>query len=705
MGKEADAKSGLLGKVAKFIKNPTTDWADIDRGDPPNSRLAAETASSRLALKEAIKRKRLNDFVRKREFNMLRKIRRKEATPSEALSTMELASSYSSTQLAHDAEKSNGEQKRERTLRQINEIEAQLSHSWFHHKPDEAPTIPMNFHTEPPQPAPAASSAQPAEPSAPASVAAHHKSLPNMAAASDFAPTTLPLDMDVSQPADQLSDTHAQGPLMPELAFGPAPVPESEPPILTQTYQPEAERGNTGSLPPLSSRKSENMKLPLPWRDPALNGLSVQAAKSGQLDWGELGTPPKKNGPVVPPSAVGAPKPQRPSPAQPVKPHISKPEPRRRAAVYENPLKGKLEVATLQQDPEIEEAAISFASGDEATAELMLLKLIGTGSKRHQDVEAWLTLFDLYRATGKADGFDDLAPEFITLFGRSAPQWEQPQDEDLSGAQDLGLQTEHEGVFTWVSPSQLNTNALAALNDTVKCSAPPWRIDWRAVSTVKPDALPQFNTLLTQWADTPTQLQFLGGEQLLAALSGPSPTGNKSVNPAWWRVRLALLRLMDAPDLFDQTALDYCTTYEISPPAWAPSKCNYTPLTSDDLSEVAPANEAASAPRIFAPTTISGELLVATGVFKAALEGEILNSADRALAVLPKNLERIRSIDFDCRALRRVDFGAAGELLNWSLEQQGQSRTVTFRDVHRLVAAFFSVMGVSTAAQVVLRRD
>ena len=652
MGKEAGAKSGLLGKVARFIKNPTTDWADIDSGGLSSSPPGLDASQSRLALKEMIKHKRRNDLVRKREFDMLRKIRRKGT--SDELSTIELTSSYSSSQLVHDAEQPDG-LKRERTLRQIDEIEAQLSRSWFR-KPGEAATAPMKLRARQSQP----------RSTAPAAI---RDQGPKTIPASDFTPATLPDGTGIlgqPRPPDQLSgaNTHSPAP-PPELASQRTPSPaQPEPPVLTQTYQPAA------------------APLPPKWKETAISGLTAES-EPGELDLRAFTTPPSKPAPVIAPA----------------------PEPNRQASVYGNALASNLEVTALQQDPEIEEAAISFANGDDTAAELTLLKLVSTGGSRRKDVEVWLTLFDLYRVTGKSDAFDGLVPEFITLFGRSAPQWERAPSQGISRNNSPAPPAARTGIFTWASPSQFNLRALAALTGAVQRSAPPWRIDWSAVNTVEPDALPELNELFTQWAGTPAQWQFLGSERLLAVLAEQSPTGHKSVNPAWWRVRLALLRLMNAPDRFDQTALDYCITYEISPPAWTPPKSSYTPLAADGQPEAPPADDAATTQQAFMLTTIAGQLPAATVTFETVLEGEMMDSADQALTVLPGNLERIRDISFDCRALRRVDFGAAGALLNWSIEQQGQGRAVTFLGVHRLLAAFFSVVGISTAAKVVLRKD
>jgi len=639
VSKEADTKAGLLGKVAKFIKNPTVDWSDIDRNQQFGSQLSADNAAqSRLALKEMIKRKRHNDLVRKREFDMLRKLRSKgKGGQTDDLDTMALTSTlYSSSQLAQEAEKWDGEQKREWTLRQINEIEAQLSHAWFH-KPSDAPTVPMNLR--------AGQLQSGAAPSAPT---ARDKGAPGIPA-SDFRPATPP-----------------------PMTFESASAPDqSKLPVLTHMYQRQTTHGTAHVPVPRKSAVPQ-------WKDSALNGLTVQTGLDKLID-----------SPKVPP---GSP---------PLAAHRH--EPRRRTA---NTVDENIKAVALRQDPEIYEAAISFATGHEVISELTLLKLISTGGSRRNDVEVWLTLFDLYRVTGKFEAFDGLVPEFTILFGRSAPQWERECEsvpDKIAADQNATLQITREGAFAWASPAQFNTGALTALTNAVERAAPPWRIDWHAVNAVEPDVLPQLNNLFTQWADTSTQLQFLGGEQLLAVLAQQSPTENKNINPVWWRVRLTLLRLMGVPDLFDQVALDYCITYEISPPAWTPPKGSYTPLSTDGPPELLPAN--AAAPPTLAFTTLAGDLPAATDVFEAALEGEILGSAQQALAVLPQNLAPIHSFELDCRALRRVDFGAAGELLNWSIEQQGQGRTVTFRSVHRLLAAFFSVIGINTAAQVVLRKD
>ena len=71
---KANTTPGLLSKMVKFVRNPATNWSELEI-----TQTDREDALSKQLLKEMIERKRRNDFVRKREFDMLRKLRKREA--------------------------------------------------------------------------------------------------------------------------------------------------------------------------------------------------------------------------------------------------------------------------------------------------------------------------------------------------------------------------------------------------------------------------------------------------------------------------------------------------------------------------------------------------------------------------------------------------------------------------------------------------
>ncbi len=368
-------------------------------------------------------------------------------------------------------------------------------------------------------------------------------------------------------------------------------------------------------------------------------------------------------------------------------------------------------VAAARNDPEIEDAAIRFANGDDAGAESALLALLAEGAPRRSDLDTWLTLFDFYRCTGQAEKFDNAAMDFVGLLGRSAPQWavmaETPTE---SGALAAAGTAKALGAFHWVCPVHLSAQSLNTLRATLQRSAPPWKLNWQPLKTVDEAALPVLLEMLTAWAETDVRLKFLGLPHLLNLLSERSPPDVRDTNPLWWQVRLALLRVVGEQDEFDLVALSYCVTYEISPPAWQAPKNSFSEATDEGNTLIPSEFDEQAQHQATGLAAESASLLSSYGydwdshLGRLSLQGDILGSAQDVVAQLQAQTQ-VTAYELNCRRLLRVDFGAAGDLLNWALEEQGKGHPVSFKQVNRLVAAFFGVVGITDAARVVLRAD
>ena len=114
--------SGLLSRMAKFVKNSATGWSDLDQLDSRQ-----DASDTRQALKDMIERKRRNDASRRDEFETLRKIRRGEVAKNKSSSSDAGPSSYLSS-ASPDAVRPH----RARTLeRKIDQIEEQMAQTWF----------------------------------------------------------------------------------------------------------------------------------------------------------------------------------------------------------------------------------------------------------------------------------------------------------------------------------------------------------------------------------------------------------------------------------------------------------------------------------------------------------------------------------------------------------------------------------------------
>ncbi len=362
-------------------------------------------------------------------------------------------------------------------------------------------------------------------------------------------------------------------------------------------------------------------------------------------------------------------------------------------------------------DPELEEAAIRFANGDSAGAETSIVSLLGVGSAS-APLEIWMTLFDLYRATGQHDKFDTVAIEFATRFGRSAPIWFSIPDA-AGGKGEEPAATVRPNIYHWTSPSVLGAAQVLALQSTMLSKAPPVaHLNWSHLSTVQEGALEPLGALLTAWSRQKLRLQFAGAAHLEGLLRKGTASGDASVNPAWWKLRMELLRLMQRPDEFDLVALDYCVTYEVSPPSWQQAQCEFALAdgaggdAADDfiVAEIAPDSDFFDTDAGDGRSTIphdDARKAVALG----ALSGLVLGDAADALAQFEDQVLASGLLVISCEHLVRIDFAAAGSVLNWAAAQQAAGRRVQFRNLHRVAAIFFNVIGVSEHAKVIARSN
>lgn len=617
---EEENRSGLLSKVAKFVRNPTKDWSELDQKEPE-----AEGGYSKEALKEMIERKRQNDFVRKREFDHLRKLRRRDplGPPDQAGRPSFFQSSMTSN---HDD--------RAETLKKIDEIEAQMSRQWWKGKEaaSRAGAFPMGSG------AGLKPEAGPTQP-----------------------PTTVPSEPDAAATSGG-EDSHFQ----PTEASGLRPGS-------SQWGEPE---GGGEYIPTQLADASPTV--------PASMALRQGLAASASRPISRPQSLPPQGGPRMP---VGA-------------------------GFSTQRLYAQVPVDNLT-DPDLEDAAIRFANGDDAGAEESLLAALASGEQRPELTETWMSaLFDLYRATGQQARFDSVALEFANRYGRSAPAWFSMPDM-LGRSKSVAPvkarpSTSVASPADWSSPAQLDAAALQELQALMRVPG-PLVLDWQAVGAIAPDAVPLLSQMVAHWCVSPALLVFRGHASLERALLALTPSGDRSVDPVCWQLRMDALRIMRLQDAFELVALDYCVTYEVSPPSWQEPRCSCDLQGLNDPAE-AEAEDIRS--RWDEPHSMWDDplrnLTVPAGLEEqppavVELYGEIIGDAAEVLAKLEKGMEGSTRMVVSCARLIRVDFSAAGSILNWVAEQQGQGCQVQFRDVNRMVAAFFNVIGISEHARVVPR--
>ena len=366
-----------------------------------------------------------------------------------------------------------------------------------------------------------------------------------------------------------------------------------------------------------------------------------------------------------------------------------------------------VEVSEVVHDPELDEAVIAFANADFAQCEDALQRIVGPGGARNQHADTWLVLFDLYRATGQQQHFESLAMNYAHQFGWSAPQWyslprlvadaladEPPVGQGGAGTGDVG----------WICPELLDIEVVARLRSQALQLPLPWVFDWSQLRRIDAEAAMQLSTLFRLWAGQALEMRWIAGERLFHVLQEAAPTGVRDADPAFWLTRLDALRLANRADQFDEAAIDYCVTYEVSPPSWEPARCRVHISRSGLSTRTPPMSMVSEVSTSFMESALSDDAGGGVEVAHVELSGQLVGDIGATLTRLQGQLGAAPVVSVSCARLIRVDFIAAGDLLNWVLSRRNESRAVHFVDAHRLVALFFGAMGINEHAKVQVRK-
>ena len=617
MAKE-DTVPGLLSKMVKFVRNPATSWTELDTKETDR-----DEAVSKLLLKEMIERKRRNDFVRKREFDMLRKMRKRESMVGQDPAARPSFFQSSMPSKPDD---------RAKTIKKIDEIEAQMSMQWWKTKHGTASSL-TSVDSVNSSILPAASSLPGGTANLPAARSA--KAVPLM---SDDAFALLPASYGPTNPIG----LEALG-KSPALS---APSPAYAKPVF--------------SAPPAATIKPVK-----PLSLGGLAGANYEPATSGFTQTNMMA----------------------------------------------------MDVSEIAHDAELEEAAIRFANGDDSGAEAGLLEMLAPGGSRAGQSETWMALFDLYRATNNQEKFENAAINYVQKFDRSAPQWFSLPDLvkaiAMPAASAAGSGNGNGAAADWICPSVLGIQTVAALKAALTKAPMPWRLDWSNLKTIEPLALEPLSKVFAGWSAQPVQLRFIGDSQLQQILEKGTPSGQSGTPQSWWQLRMEALRVTHRPDQFELTALDFCVTYEVSPPSWETARCDYKSIDNQGLAvlsntilgEASYDSMPSSLTHHEGDTHMDALSSQMANLMSIEMSGQIEGDAVATLEQLETKLMGADIMMISCAKLIRVDFSAAGTLLNWVSARQSEGRAVQFSEVNRLVAAFFNVIGITEHAKVLTRRD
>ncbi|MEM8512281.1 anti-anti-sigma regulatory factor [Massilia sp. MP_M2] len=311
--------------------------------------------------------------------------------------------------------------------------------------------------------------------------------------------------------------------------------------------------------------------------------------------------------------------------------------------------------------PAVDESAILYANGQSATAEQLLRESLATLG-RHERLPWWM-LFDLYQADGREEAFESVAIDYASHFETSPPTWKPLPPASIASQPAQGVATVE------AFDTLLDASVAPSLRRVLDAPAPNVRLDFGKVRSIDADGADCLLAALQTLRASNRGLVLAGADTLITTLRPMLVIGKRGASPAPWLLLLELLLLTNREKDFEEAAMDYCVTYEVSPPSFEAPR---------HVSTAAPAPSHGD--RFMLPAVITS--------LDPALMGAIeAYAAERDTLVL------------DCSRLARIDYAGAGSLLARLDAQAAAGRTVELRELNHLVAALLRLLGAGAGVR------
>jgi anti-anti-sigma regulatory factor len=233
------------------------------------------------------------------------------------------------------------------------------------------------------------------------------------------------------------------------------------------------------------------------------------------------------------------------------------------------PQAGRIEVdESTALGPSLENAALMFAHGNATAATAALAHALDTSERTLPMV--WMCLFDLHARGADRTAFEELALKFVVQFERSAPAW----DELCSGS--MGA-TASANQMARAKPKSLlrgditdpQAPVIAALTDAAKrkdVTPPRFDLDIVELDSVSDICGTLLAGSLAALRRKGAVISIRGLDSTLRRLATPLQAGTRSHKGQWYLV-LELLQWSGNGKEFEDRAVDFAVTFEISPPS------------------------------------------------------------------------------------------------------------------------------------------
>jgi len=312
--------------------------------------------------------------------------------------------------------------------------------------------------------------------------------------------------------------------------------------------------------------------------------------------------------------------------------------------------------AHLGFSPALENAALLHASGQSVAArEILGHALVHEPDSRALSI-AWHAQFDLLQRAGDRVAFDELALEYVAVFERSPPPWEDGLAASSKAA------APGAGYLALTSASV--RNALEIPGRAARYST--LRIDVASLTEFEDSGCRRLVDVLRRLRRQSYSVGWQGLDQLWRRIALKTHKGTPQ-NEGVWLFALEVLQWQNSQDEFEERAIDYAITFEVSPPSWEP---------------LARKQEQA----IAAAQPVRREAHV--------LKGVLVGPADAQITALYDFAEPRGLVQIDMAQVERLDFVCAGSLQNAISSFDANEKEVQIVGASPILHALLALLGV-----------
>jgi anti-anti-sigma regulatory factor len=326
--------------------------------------------------------------------------------------------------------------------------------------------------------------------------------------------------------------------------------------------------------------------------------------------------------------------------------------------------------------PSLENAALMFAHGNATAATAALTHALDTPERAQ--VMVWMCLFDLHARNSDRTAFEELALRFVVQFERSAPAWD-----ELATA---GAGTSANAAqLARAKPKSLlrgditdpQAPVVASLTEAAKrkdCAVPRFDLDIVDLNSVSDICGTLLAGALAALRRKGAVISFRGLESTLRRLTTPLQAGARSHKGQWYLV-LELLQWSGNTREFEDRAVDFAVTFEISPPS-------SEPLSGIQRSVATKQAEGPTAAHDFLEDD------------RVKWQGELKGATNPCLKLVAVDAATTNPVVVDMREVSRVDFVCGGAIANAFTRLMAQAIDVSVIGASPIIQVLLQLTGV-----------